>query len=145
MINVLIIFSGIIVLFMISIRVWLAKKRLIHEVRLIRTLQKQLGTSFSTIILVDYASPNFKSLDQLLAQGENKKIIVFFSAPDWLITIKSKLWKNHLVVNSNSFSWFTPLLHNNPVLVQRHQKIFHFSDSYEYLRFVMTEKEELIS
>ncbi|MCR8979767.1 hypothetical protein [Brevibacillus laterosporus] len=143
MINIIIVLSGITVL-MIFIRVWLAKKRVVQETGMIRTLQKQLGTNYRTIISVDYASPKFKSIDQLLANGGNKEIIIFFSAPDWLINIKGKAWKNHFVVNSRSYSWFTPLLRSNPVLVQRYDRIFYFSDSYEYLRFVMTEKEELI-
>jgi N6-adenosine-specific RNA methylase IME4 len=63
------------------------------------------------ILILNYESEQFNTLDELLQIPIHNHFHILFKAPGWLYKIKQKLWTSHTVIPFNTL--YDPLLSKN--------------------------------
>lgn len=83
------------------------KERQIYG-QIIAKIYEHLNVSVSDkrpIIFLSYKSDIFQEADRLLETTDAEKLIVVFSAPDWLVSQKQRKWSDHVVVHAKELGW----------------------------------------
>ncbi|WP_028559350.1 hypothetical protein [Paenibacillus pinihumi] len=78
----------------------------IKERRDIQQQIRQVAQTFNTtpelVLFLDYTSPDFKEIDELLLSETPVSFVVVFRAPIWLIEVKKKKWVTHHVLSNTN-------------------------------------------
>lgn len=130
---------------LLYIRWQIIRKYAYREQRELERFKRELSTTMTTIIRVDYTEHRFKEINAILTKKQLERIIILLVAPDWLVAVKQRAWPRHLVVNARLYPTLLPYFQRVDVLVGTEKKVIRFSDAYEYLRTLNEESEEICS
>lgn len=75
------------------------------------------------LLFIDYRDPGFGDIDRSLHEKDTREIIVFLSAPPWLIQIKQTKWANHRIVDMSLIDAGTSTRPTNQLMIWNHGRL----------------------
>lgn len=108
--------------------------------RFLKEIAMQNKSSVS-IISIDYASPQFKELDQLFMSNTHNNIVVFLRSPLWLLNIKKDNWKTCIVLDATKYLYCSSLLKDNIIYLLEDNIISITKDTVTFFEYFKKSKE----
>ncbi len=91
-----------------------------------------------SMIFLDYASASYGVIDTLLS-NERDNFIVILRGPEWLFTLKKRMWEQHEIINWDE----VPFLTDRAGVISRTRKgeIQYFKNQREFLEYHRAKSE----
>ncbi|WP_145947983.1 hypothetical protein [Paenibacillus sp. Y412MC10] len=96
------------------------------------------------VLFLDYTSPDFKEIDELLISEMPNRVTIVFQAPEWLVAAKRKRWERHFVLNASSMNAQPSGWNTTRVVMEKNGSYDIFYEVPAYIKLMIQQKTGLI-